>query len=183
MDTTKIKETQMTKTPEELTADWNAGKLEPGWYYVKFADEIYPDYYFNGYFIQTGDKCGIEVIAPVLTYDKYKAIQEVLLLYGKRSYAAGYGNFVRKNIDSDWGKDKEREITKKRKYEISLNVVAEVSTMTIVEAESEEDAEEIAKEKLKGNRSDWSIDTLSNVSVWDQFRYFLNIKELVLVQN
>lgn len=65
------------KTPEELTADWNAGKLEQGWYYVKFADEIYPDY-FNSYFIQTGDKCDIEILAPVLTYDEYKAIQEEL---------------------------------------------------------------------------------------------------------
>jgi len=39
--------------------------------------------------------------------------------------------------------------------------------MTIVEAESEEDAEEIAKEKLKGNRSDWSIDTIGNIAVWN----------------
>lgn len=82
-------------------------------------------------------------------------------------YFGQFGNFVRKNIDSEWGKGKEREITKKRKYEVSLNAVAEVSAWTIVEAESEEDAKEIAKEKLKGNRSDWSIDTLSNVTVWD----------------
>lgn len=82
-------------------------------------------------------------------------------------FAGQFGDYVRKNIDSEWGKDKEREITKKRKYEISLNAVAEVSTMTIVEAESEEDAEEIAKEKLKGNRSDWSIDTIGNIAVWN----------------
>lgn len=75
MDTTKIKETQMTKTPEELTADWNAGKLEPGWYYVKFADEIYPDY-FNSYFIQTGDKCGIEVLAPVPDYEEFESLRK-----------------------------------------------------------------------------------------------------------
>lgn len=81
-------------------------------------------------------------------------------------YFGQFGNFVRKNIDSDRGKKKEREITKKRKYEVFLNAVAEVSTMTTVEAESEEDAEEIAKEKLKGNQSDWNIDMLGNIAVW-----------------
>lgn len=59
----------------DLTEDWNAGKLKQGWYYVKFADEIYPDY-FNGYFIQTGDKCGIEVLAPVPDYDKLQQLKE-----------------------------------------------------------------------------------------------------------
>ena len=63
------------KTSEELTEDWNAGKLEQGWYYVKFADEIYPDY-FNGYFIQTGDKCGIEVLAPVPDYEEFKSLRK-----------------------------------------------------------------------------------------------------------
>lgn len=82
-------------------------------------------------------------------------------------YFGQFGSYVRKNIDSDWGKDKEREITKKRRYEISLNAIAEVSAWTTVEAESEEDAEEIAKEKLKGNRSDWSIDTIGNIAVWN----------------
>lgn len=65
------------------------------------------------------------------------------------------------------GKEKEREITKKRKYKVYLNAVAEVSAWTTVEAESEENAEEIAKEKLKENLSDWNIDTLGDVTVWD----------------
>lgn len=82
-------------------------------------------------------------------------------------YAGQFSNFVRKNIDSDWGKEKEREITKKRKYKVYLNAVAEVSAWTTVEAESEENAEEIAKEKLKENLSDWNIDTLGDVTVWD----------------
>lgn len=37
MDTTKIKETQMTKTPEELTADWKAGKLDWNKFYYIYA--------------------------------------------------------------------------------------------------------------------------------------------------
>ena len=65
----------MTKTPEELTADWKAGKLERGWYYVKSGDEVYPDY-FNGYFIQTGDKYGTEVLAPVPSYNHFVELNE-----------------------------------------------------------------------------------------------------------
>ena len=75
MGTTKIKEKTMAKTPEELTEDWKAGKLKYGWYYVKFADEIYPDY-FNGYFIQTGDKCGIKVLAPVPDYEEFESLRK-----------------------------------------------------------------------------------------------------------
>ena len=65
----------MTKTPEELTEDWKEGKLERGWYYVKSGDEVYPDY-FNGYFIQTGDKYGTEVLAPVPSYDHFIELTE-----------------------------------------------------------------------------------------------------------
>lgn len=64
-------------------------------------------------------------------------------------YFGQFGDYVRKNVDSEWGKDKEREITKKRKYEVYLNAVAEVSTVIFLEAESEEEAEEIAKQKAK----------------------------------
>lgn len=65
----------MTQTPEELTNDWQDGKLERGWYYVKSGDEVYPDY-FNGYFIQTGDKYGTEVLAPVPSYDHFIELTE-----------------------------------------------------------------------------------------------------------
>lgn len=65
----------MTKTPEELTNDWQDGKLERGWYYVKSGDEVYPDY-FNGYFIQTGDKYGTEVLAPVPSYNHFVELNE-----------------------------------------------------------------------------------------------------------
>lgn len=49
-------------------------------------------------------------------------------------YFGQFGDYVRKNIDSEWGKDKEREITKKRKYEVYLNAVAEVSMVIFLEA-------------------------------------------------
>lgn len=65
----------MTKTPKELTNDWKDGKLERGWYYVKSGDEVYPDY-FNGYFIQTGDKYGIEVLSPIPSYDHFIELTE-----------------------------------------------------------------------------------------------------------
>lgn len=81
-------------------------------------------------------------------------------------YFGQFGDYVRKNIDSEWGKDKEREITKKRKYEVYLNAVAEVSMVIFLEAGSEEEAEEIAKQKAKKNYSDWSINLLSNVAAW-----------------
>lgn len=65
----------MTKNLEELTNDWQDGKLERGWYYVKSGDEVYPDY-FNGYFIQTGDKYGTEVLAPVPSYNHFVELNE-----------------------------------------------------------------------------------------------------------
>lgn len=39
-------------------------------------------------------------------------------------YFGQFGDYVRKNIDREWGKDKEREITKKRKYEVFLSAAA-----------------------------------------------------------
>ena len=81
-------------------------------------------------------------------------------------FAGQSGDYVRKNIDSEWGKEKEREITKKRKYEVYLNAVAEVSTVIFIEAENEEEAEEIAKQKAKKNCDDWNIDLLGSVAVW-----------------
>lgn len=81
-------------------------------------------------------------------------------------YFGQFGDYVRQNIDSEWGKDKEREITKKRKYEVHLNAVAEVSMIIFIEAENEEEAEEIAKQKAKKNYRDWNINLLSNVAAW-----------------
>lgn len=60
---------------KELTEAWKSGKLKNGWYFIKFTDEIYPDYY-NGYFIQTGDKEGMEVLAPVPDYNEMRRLKE-----------------------------------------------------------------------------------------------------------
>ena len=59
---------------KELTEAWKAGKLNHGWYFVKLANETYPDYY-KGYFIQTGDKDGIEVLASC-DYDELQQLKE-----------------------------------------------------------------------------------------------------------
>lgn len=71
----------MTKTPEELTKDWKAGKLVQGWYWVKnkvwekpFIDRWLPNCSWKIYC-----KDAIEqILAPVPTYDEYKAMQAEL---------------------------------------------------------------------------------------------------------
>lgn len=80
----------MTKTPEELTADWKAGKLEDGEkYFIRYKNSIFiaTFRYFKALlnywrFIDNGiEYCDgseedlIEVLAPY-TYDEYKAMQE-----------------------------------------------------------------------------------------------------------
>lgn len=83
----------MTKTPEELTKEWKAGELEDGLYYILLENGKTPiseletwyrtnieeskEYYeteqaFYGY----SDNMISEVLAPVPTYDEYKAMQD-----------------------------------------------------------------------------------------------------------
>lgn len=90
----------MTKTPEELTKDWKAGELEDGLYYILLENGKTPiseletwyrtnieeskEYYeteqaFYGY----SDNMISEVLAPVPTYDEYKAMQEQVVLLNK----------------------------------------------------------------------------------------------------
>lgn len=38
----------MTKTPEELTEDWKAGKLMQGWYFCKLKNGLIHHFEFNG---------------------------------------------------------------------------------------------------------------------------------------
>lgn len=85
----------MTKTPEELTKDWKAGELEDGLYYILLENGKTPiseletwyrtnieeskEYYeteqaFYGY----SDNMISEVLAPVPTYDEYKAMQAAI---------------------------------------------------------------------------------------------------------
>lgn len=88
MDTTKIKETQMTKTPEELTADWKAGKLDWNkFYYIKLTSgEICIDYAHGAYFIKgkpqeitmdyTTDNDVKQILAPVPDYEEFESLRK-----------------------------------------------------------------------------------------------------------
>lgn len=85
----------MTKTPEELTADWKAGRLESGWYYTSISNGgVVPNLWFDD---EWDDFMGMveEVIAPC-GYDEYKAMQEELAEF-KRSVTS----YVGKPIDYD----------------------------------------------------------------------------------
>lgn len=80
----------MTKTPEELTAEWKAGKLEADKeYYIKITDDIviidfYTQQYDNSHyplglgFDLSSNKFIKKILAPVPTYDEYKAMQAEL---------------------------------------------------------------------------------------------------------
>lgn len=76
-------------------------------------------------------------------------------------YFGQFGDYVRKNIDSEWGKDKERETTKKRKYEVFLSAAADVSSVMYVDAEDENEASISAQQKA----NDWIIDFVRGISV------------------
>lgn len=69
----------MTKTPEELTKEWKAGKLPAGWYYLKLENgEIELQNNCIGGFLMSCNNRVIQILAPVPTYDEYKAMQEQL---------------------------------------------------------------------------------------------------------
>ena len=66
----------MTKTPEELTEEWKAGKLECGWYWIKHKTRgTISDQYIPGddWFVSSGF-CITKILAPC-NYDEYKAMQ------------------------------------------------------------------------------------------------------------
>ena len=68
----------MSKTPEELTEEWRAGKLEKDRdYYVEtMVSDVFIDFYGQLY----DDSHGFvkRVLAPVPTYDEYKAMRAEL---------------------------------------------------------------------------------------------------------
>ena len=71
----------MTKTPEELTEDWKAGELEYGQYWVKNKvwEKPFIDRWLPNCSWKISCKDAIEqILAPVPTYDEYKAMQEQL---------------------------------------------------------------------------------------------------------
>ncbi len=89
MDTMRSR--KMTKTPEELTEDWKAGKLhkrfdEPKLFYCKTDNgiEILKTWgYKNLEFLSMADEVfepvdDVQILAPVPTYDEYKAMQAEL---------------------------------------------------------------------------------------------------------
>lgn len=75
----------MTKTPEELTKDWKEGKLKSGLYWVNFKEKIviaectvFGDV-SRPFEIEIKTDFMIKiskVLAPVPTYDEYKAMQD-----------------------------------------------------------------------------------------------------------
>ena len=75
----------------------------------------------------------------------------------------GFGDYVRKNIDENWGLGKSVEQNKTKIYNVTL--VASVSATAYctkrVEAENEEEAEEIAKEDV--SRFEWEVDDIEDV--------------------
>ena len=74
---TFLKGKAMTKTPEELTKAWKAGKLLAGDYYIKFENgEIERQNNCIGGFLMSCNNRVVQVLAPVPTYDEYKAMQK-----------------------------------------------------------------------------------------------------------
>lgn len=71
----------MTKIYEKLTADWKAGKLEYGQYWVKNKvwEKPFIDRWLPNCSWKISCKDAIEqILAPVPTYDEYKAMQKEL---------------------------------------------------------------------------------------------------------
>ncbi len=70
----------MAKTPEELTADWNAGKLESGWYYIKNEkwNCIFPDNYFAPVksWRFSKNECIDKILAPVPDYEEFESLRK-----------------------------------------------------------------------------------------------------------
>lgn len=64
----------MTKTPEELTAEWKLNKKRNGYFYYQ---DVNKDIYVSQWYKLNPAIC-VKVLAPVLSYDEYKAIQEEL---------------------------------------------------------------------------------------------------------
>lgn len=71
-----------------LTDDWNTGKLDSGWYFVKIDNQVYPDYY-NNYFVQSGDVDGLQVLAPC-DYDHISELEKKAKKYDRIKVNGNY---------------------------------------------------------------------------------------------
>ena len=85
----------MTKTPEELTKEWKAGKL-PQWkfYYVSYSGGVEPlllngenDFINHSRIINSLVK---SILSPVPPYDEYKAMQYQIADANKKVENLGY---------------------------------------------------------------------------------------------
>ncbi len=80
----------MSKTPEELTEEWKAGKLKQdkdyyvetmnGDVFIEFYGQLYDDSHYpqNLGFDNVSNGIVKKILAPVPTYDEYKAMQSKL---------------------------------------------------------------------------------------------------------
>lgn len=64
----------MTKTPEELTAEWKLNKKRNGYFYYQ---DVNKDIYVSQWYKLNPAIC-VKVLAPVPPYDEYKAMQKEL---------------------------------------------------------------------------------------------------------
>ena len=63
----------MTKTPEELTEDWKAGKLPAGDYYIKFENgEIERQNNCIGGFLMSCNNRVVQILAPVPSFEEWQ---------------------------------------------------------------------------------------------------------------
>lgn len=92
----------MTKTPEELTLDWAAEKLEQDKdYYVEtMTGDVFIDFYGQLYdnlhypqnlgFDNVSNNIIKRILAPVPTYDEYRTMQEKIADSSKKVENLGY---------------------------------------------------------------------------------------------
>ena len=85
--TLKRKEIKMEKTKERLTKAWKEGRLNPGFYYVRYSygnigmEYAGKWYGRDGHLIRVGfddDKIIKEVLELVPSYDEYKKMQTLI---------------------------------------------------------------------------------------------------------
>lgn len=86
----------MTKTPEELTNDWKARKLEPGWYWIKNkARGIVPDNLIANDWMMSGFCNVIEVLAPC-NYDHFADLRKKAEKYDRIKVNGNYPDKISK---------------------------------------------------------------------------------------
>ncbi len=95
----------MAKTPEELTADWEEGKLPADDYFIKLINNDITTGFFDGLDFSCCADFGIfQILAPVPTYDEYKAMQERIADLSKKAEELELNNkILEKCQEEDFG--------------------------------------------------------------------------------